>query len=308
MIGRALTLTAIVAVSIGTAPAAEQVARPPITGVSHLAVYAADPAASEDFYRRILGARKAADPEDLKGVRYLFSDNQFVEVLPLPAGQGPSRLAHVAYTTTDAAALRRYLVGHGAKGLTTLSTGATGERWFGTRDPEGNEVRFVQPPAAKAKVTPTAISGRIIHVGYVVRNRTTQDRFYRGLLGFRPYWFGGMKDGATDWISQQAPDGRDWLEYMMIGPGSTVEESRVDGRQLGVLNHLSLGVPNMEAAVTKLIAGNRLSPRHDGPQMGLDGKWQANLYDPDGTRVELMEFQPVTKPCCSPFTADSPTE
>jgi hypothetical protein len=39
--------------------------------------------------------------------------------------------------------------------------------------------------------------------------------------------------------------------------------------------------------------------------MGKDGKWQANLYDPDGTRVELMEFQPVMKPCCSPFTAES---
>jgi hypothetical protein len=40
--------------------------------------------------------------------------------------------------------------------------------------------------------------------------------------------------------------------------------------------------------------------------MGKDGKWQANLYDPDGTRVELMEFEPVMKPCCSPFTAGSP--
>jgi hypothetical protein len=42
--------------------------------------------------------------------------------------------------------------------------------------------------------------------------------------------------------------------------------------------------------------------------MGRDGKWQANLYDPDGTRVELMEFQPVAKPCCSSFTAESPTD
>jgi hypothetical protein len=58
--------------------------------------------------------------------------------------------------------------------------------------------------------------------------------------------------------------------------------------------------------VTTLIDGDRESPRHDGPQMGKDGKWQANLYDPDGTRVELMEFQPVTKPCCSAFTAASP--
>jgi hypothetical protein len=116
-----------------------------------------------------------------------------------------------------------------------------------------------------------------------------------------------MKEGTTDWVSQQVPDGHDWLEYMMVGDGSTTPLSKIDGRELGVLNHFSLGVPNMEAAVTTLIAGDRLSPRHDGPQMGRDGKWQANLYDPDGTRVELMEFQPVTKPCCSAFTADSPT-
>ena len=53
---------------------------------------------------------------------------------------------------------------------------------------------------------------------------------------------------------------------------------------------------------------DRLSQRHDGPKIGKDGKWQANLYDPDGTRVELMEFQPVNKPCCSPFTAESPVK
>jgi hypothetical protein len=31
------------------------------------------------------------------------------------------------------------------------------------------------------------------------------------------------------------------------------------------------------------------------------------MYDPDGTRAELMEFQPAVKPCCSPFLAPSPT-
>jgi hypothetical protein len=111
----------------------------------------------------------------------------------------------------------------------------------------------------------------------------------------------------VDWVSQQVPGGHDWLEYMMVGDRSDSPVSRVDERQLGVLNHFSLGVRNMEEAVTTLIQQDRLSPRHDGPQMGKDGKWQANLYDPDGTRVELMEFQPVTKPCCSPFTAESPT-
>jgi len=42
--------------------------------------------------------------------------------------------------------------------------------------------------------------------------------------------------------------------------------------------------------------------------MGKDGKWQLNVYDPNGTRVELMEFTPKEKPCCSEFTAPHPQE
>jgi catechol 2,3-dioxygenase-like lactoylglutathione lyase family enzyme len=291
-----------------TAPAAHPAAggRPAITGISHLAVYSADPAASDHFYGFILGARKGADPEDPNGVRYYFSPRQFVEILPLPAGQGPSRLAHAAYNTVDAAGLRAWLAAHGGRDLSPVKHGPDGSLWFGTRDPEGNEVQFVQPATRDSTPSPRAISGRIIHIGYLVHGRSAEDRFYRALLGFRPYWYGAMKGGSVDWISQQTPDGHDWLEYMMVGPGSTTPLDHVDARELGVLNHLSLGVPNMEAAVTRLIGEERLSPRHDGPSMGLDGKWQANLYDPDGTRVELMEFQPVTKPCCSGFTATSP--
>jgi catechol 2,3-dioxygenase-like lactoylglutathione lyase family enzyme len=187
-----------------------------------------------------------------------------------------------------------------------VRAGAAGERWFATLDPEGNAVQFVQPAPGSAAVA-SAISGRIIHVGHLVHDRAKQDGFYRRLLGFRPYWYGAFNADKVDWVSQQAPDGRDWLEYMMVGPGSDVPLDKVDANQLGVLNHLSLGVVNMQAAVTKLYAENRLSKRHDGPQMGLDGKWQANFYDPDGTRVELMEYKAVTKPCCSSFTATDPT-
>ena len=279
--------------------------RPAIGGVSHIAVYARDIAASDRFYGFILGGKKAANPENPAGARYYFGPHQFVEVLPAPASQGPSMLAHVAYSTADAAALRTYLHSRGTK-VSDLSGKNDGDRWFSVRDPEGNEVRFVQPGAPIAS-SPSAVSGRIIHVGYLVHIRSAEDAFYRDLLGFRPYWFGAMKGDAVDWVSQQVPDGRDWLEYMMVGPGSTVALGRVDARQLGVLNHVSLAVPNMEAAMTRLYAEERLPERHDGPSMGRDGKWQANLYDPDGTRVELMEYSAVAKPCCSPFTASDPT-
>lgn len=305
MKARIVMLAATALTLLGASAAPEP--RPAITGVSHLAVYASDMGKADQFYTHVLGARKGSDPESATGVRYYLSSRQFVEVLPVKTKQGPSMLAHVAYTTVDARGLRAWLAKRGVAKLGGIQRSAEGELWFTTLDPEGNEVQFVQPASNADAAIPSAISGRIIHVGYAVHDRAKQDSFYRQLLGFRPYWFGAFEPDKVDWVSQQTPDGRDWLEYMMIGPGSDVPVEKVDARQLGVLNHLSLGVANMQAAVTTLYRENRLSPQHDGPQMGLDGKWQANLYDPDGTRVELMEFQPVTKPCCSPFTAESPT-
>ena len=302
---RYLALLSCLAVSAVSAIA--QPNRPAITGISHICVYASDSANTDDFYRRILGATKGTDPQNPNGTRYYFSATQFVEVLPLPAVHGLSRMACVGYSTTDADGLRRYLLAHGVDGVTELGAGSDGSHWFQTKDPEGNEVQFVQTAQAAA-IPPDArpIGARIIHVGYLVHSREAEDHFYREILGFRPYWWGSKQKGDVDWVSQQVPDGHDWLEYMLVGDGSTTPLSKVDQRELGVLDHFSIGVPNMEKAVTILIGEERLSPRHDGPQMGLDGKWQANLYDPDGTRVELMEFQPVVKPCCSSFTADSP--
>jgi len=281
--------------------------RPAITGISHMCVYAHDLAASGNFYAHILGATKAPDPQDPAGARYYFSPTQFIEVLPLPAGHTISRMACVAYTTTDASGLLHYLHARNVAHLSDLRTSTDGGRWFDTQDPEGNTVQFLQPSHAHpVAITTRPISGHIIHMGYLVRNRAVEDHFYRDLLDFRPYWFGAMQPGHLDWISQQVPNGHDWIEYMMVGDGSTTPTDHVNEPQIGVLNHFSLGVPNMEQAVTTLYQQDRLPPRHDGPQMGRDGKWQANLYDPDNTRVELMEFQPVAKPCCSSFTASSP--
>jgi catechol 2,3-dioxygenase-like lactoylglutathione lyase family enzyme len=302
---------AIFAALVAAGSVARAQERPKITGISHMAVYATDPAAAEHFYADELGATKEPDPENPQGTIYRVSEQQFIEVLPLPAEHSISRMDHVAFATSDAAGLHDYLDAHHVRDVAAVKTGSDGSKWFFTRDPEGNRVEFYQAAEHPFHAAANLVSPRIIHVGYLVKDRAAEDRFYRDLLGFRPYWYGAMHPGKVDWISEQVPDGHDWLEYMMTGPGSdTPDANKVDARQLGVLNHFSLGVPNMEKAVTALYVSDaiRFSPRHDGPQMGKDGKWQANLYDPDGTRVELMEFQPVMKPCCSGFTAESPAD
>jgi catechol 2,3-dioxygenase-like lactoylglutathione lyase family enzyme len=284
--------------------------RPKITGVSHLAVYSSDAAATDHYYREVLGAAKLPDPENPQGVRYAFNATQFVEVLPLPPNSGINRLDHTAYNTQNAEELRKYLAAKGWKTPASVTKRSDGSQSFTVLDPEGNKVEFVQPPAdAKAPDAPKAIGHHIIHIGILVHSRAEQDKFYRELLGFRPYWFGGMHDDKIDWVSQQVPDGHDWVEYMLAGGQGTGIPADMTQQTLGVLDHFAIGQKSVEEAFKVLQAGNRLEGRHDAaPKIGKDGKGQLNLYDPDGIRAELMNFHATEKPCCSPFTADDPAE
>lgn len=285
-------------------------ARPKIMSISHLSVFTSDAAAAEHFYVHDMGALKASDPQNAAGTRYYFNAIQFVEVLPLPSGPSSvNRLDHVGYNTTDAEALRKFLGSRQFAVPSGVTKASDGSVYFDVNDPEGNRVQFVEPPKHPLSVPANPLSQHIIHIGYLVHDRGAEDSFYRDLLGFRPYWHGGMKDDALDWISQQLPDGTDWLEYMMVsGPEKTGIPPSMSQHTLGILDHFSVGVKNMEQSVTLLYREDRVSAEHSPFQMGRDGKWQFNLFDPDGIRVELMEFQPAMKPCCSPFLLPSPTE
>ncbi len=300
----ALFVTAAAAAAAGTAPA-----RPKITGISHLSVYTSDATATEHFYTMTVGAEKMPDPENPKGVRYAINATQFVEVLPLPAGEGINRLDHIAFNTESAEGMRKYLAAKKWKTPEHVSRGKDGSRWFDVLDPEGNTVRFVEPPANPPKVdAPSAIGHHIIHVGILVHDRAAEDKFYRDLLDFKPYWWGG-RGGKTEWVSQQVPDAHDWIEYMLSGgPGEGIPAGMTQ-QTLGVLDHFSIGVVSVPDAYKALVDANRLSGRHDqAPKIGADGKYQFNMYDPDGTRVEVMNFHATEKPCCSEFTAEDPAE
>jgi catechol 2,3-dioxygenase-like lactoylglutathione lyase family enzyme len=271
--------------------------RPAITGIAFLRVYASDPAASATFYGNTLGFHGT------KGdglTVYAVNDAQWLEVKPLPSPPPAARMEAVAFTTRNAAALERYLRAHSIAIVQPLKHGT-----FGVHDPEGNLILFVQQgvrPAGVPAPSPNATSRRIIHAGLLVRDRTAEDRFYRDVLGFRPYWHGGRTDDRTDYVSLQVPDGSDWLEYMLnVSPTPTLHD-------YGMVDHFSLGTIHMSDVVADLARNKCEGPNCTKTQMGRDGKVQLNLFDPDLTRVEYMEFQPTNKPCCSDFAGKHPTE
>lgn len=288
---------------VGLAVAAP--ARPPITGIAYVRFYESDMPAAKVFFAERLGLPETDLPGG--GESFAVGMRQRIETVPLPSPAPSSRLAMAGFLTTDVAGMRRYLEAHG---ITVEQHGADEIR---LKDPEGNPIAFVSEKRAAAanretKMLPAGSAGaatsrRIIHTGWGVRSAATEDAFYRTLLGFRPYWHGGMKDdGKVDWSSLQVPEGTDWIEYML--------EFRPDAgqRMLGVLNHVSLGVADIHAADRQLIANGWADASTRKSQIGRDGKWQLNVFDPDQSRVEFMEFKPVQEPCCSPFTGPQPSE
>jgi len=275
--------------------------RPRITGIDHVAFYTTSPDGVKHLYTDILGLPSAAPIEAGETVRYM-SGKQWVGYSSAPDPKDTDRMDHVAFTTDNIGALRRYLVGKGIKpgqikGRPDHSLSLV------VKDPEGHRIEFVErsrddsaPPA------PNAVSHRMIHAGFLVYNQAAEDHFYRDILGFRPYWHGGMKDNETDWVSLQVPDGTDWLEYMLNQP------QHPDLQLTGVMNHISYGVADMKKAQSVLELHGWKEHGDEHAQMGKDGKWQLNVFDPDLVRVELMEFKPAQKPCCSDFTGPHPSE
>lgn len=270
-------------------------ARPAITGIAFVRMYSADMAASDAFYKT-LGYTKVSAGKGLE--RYGVNPAQWLEVEPLPSPSLDTRMPVVAFTTRNVKELERYLVKH------KVAVVEKQEGGFTVHDPEGNLIGFVQQGAVGVALpsSPSASSRRIIHAGFIVRDRAAEDAFYRDLLGFHLYWAGGKTDASTDYVAMQVPDGTDWLEYMLnIKPDA-------DAHLRGVMNHFSLGIAQMSDAVAVLARDGCTSKDCSKTQMGRDGKVQMNLYDPDQTRIEYMEFKPSGTICCSEFKGPHPTE
>jgi catechol 2,3-dioxygenase-like lactoylglutathione lyase family enzyme len=274
---------------------AQQVRRPAITGFSHVTFYTTSPDGAKRFYVDLLGMAPGNRPNTF------IVGRQSVEVLAETPPNPPSLLSNIGFATPDAETMRRYLQARGVKVPASIEKDPDGMAWFEVSDPEGNRIRFEQ---TKRKVVhnPKALSSQMIHVGFRVHDRDAEDKFYREILDFRPYWFGGRTDDRVDWVALQVPEGHQWIEYML-----TAKDAQLSAQALGVLNHFSLGVPDIKQTAKELGARGWTPDARSHTQMGRDGKWQLNVYDPDGTRVEFMEFTPTQTPCCSPFTAPHPS-
>jgi catechol 2,3-dioxygenase-like lactoylglutathione lyase family enzyme len=292
--------------AVAQSTSAKPVTRPAIVGVAHIGLRTDNLEAARKFYTGVLGFQEpfsldkpASEGGGLLLTYFKVNDHQYIEMFPELADPKADRLSHISFETADAEQLRAYLSSHGVKVPENLVPMEDGNRGFDVADPDGHTVEFVQfiPGSLHSRnfgkfLPESRISQRIIHVGVVVNDRAASDHFYQDILGFKEIWHGGMTDKDTDWVDMRVPEGTDWLEYML-------NVHTPDPHELGVMHHFALGTESVKAGYeTAVKRGYKSSER---PQIGRDGKWQFNMYDPNFTRVELMEPKPVETPCCSPM-------
>jgi catechol 2,3-dioxygenase-like lactoylglutathione lyase family enzyme len=310
-------LTVILALIPFLLSAADAPPRPKILGIAHIAFYVSDLAKAREFWTDFLGyqecfnlKRKDAQGNPTNDVRIAFikiNDYQYIELFA-EKPRADMMLNHISFYTENADQMRDYLAAKGVKVPEKVGKGQTGNKNYNITDPDGNIVEIVEymPDSwtgqAKGKFLPaTRISEHIPHVGVLIGSVQAGMDFYHGILGFDEIWRGGGgAEKPLSWINMRVPDGKDYLEWMLHGRTPEPEK-------YGTKNHLALEVPDCEKAVAVLKARPAAKDfRMEDVKTGVNRKRQVNIYDADGSRVELMEPTTIDGKPTPPSTAKPP--
>ncbi|HEY3160171.1 MAG TPA: VOC family protein [Vicinamibacterales bacterium] len=273
--------------------------RPRLTGVAHMALFVSDIDKARGFYHDFLGYQEPYDLKNADGslsmTFFKVNEDQYIEVFP---GLKPEqdRLNHLAFATDDAAAFRTFLAARGVQVPASVSTVRIGNTSFNVKDPEGHTLEFTQyEPSGWTRresgkfLGDQRISTRMLHVGILVGDAPQATQFYGDVLGLKEFWRGNSANSPfVSWINMRLPDSQDYVEYMLYSdlPAPT---------ERGSQHHICLEVPDIDEALARLEANpHRTSyTRPMEVRTGVNRRRQLNLFDPDGTRIELMESRTV---------------
>ena len=274
--------------------AADQIKRPRVLGLAHVALFVGDLPKARAFYEDFLGYQapyvlKRDDGSD-RIVFIKINELQYIELFDESPKQD-GHLNHISVLTDSAERMRLYLASRGIEVPDRVGKGRIGNSNFNIIDPDGHTVEIVQyePDSwtmrERGRFMPeTRISSQMAHAGILVRKLGPAIKFYRDVLGFEEFWRGSSSGTELSWVNMRVPDGSDYLEFMLYSQPP-------DNQQMGVRHHICLFTPDIKKAVA-ILEGRPAFKKYGRAitiNVGKNGKRQANLFDPDGTRIELME-------------------
>ena len=254
---------------------------PAICDFASMAFRVTDLAKARAFYGDALGLAEPFSVSNTIAV-YKINDTQLIELYEeAPAPNDTNfQLKKIAFSTSDAEALRQAFAAKGVSVPPAVSKNALGNTSFSVTDPDGHTIEWVHYEADSltgqtlGRAMPdTRIGGSVHHLGVTIQDPAGSAIFYQTLLGFLP-------SSTADKQASEAPGSTVRIEYGVTHAAPTKDFAVVR-------DHLCLRVADTMQAVASLAARN---PALRIEHHVLDGfTVRANVYDPDGTRIELAD-------------------
>ena len=248
-----------------------------------MAYYVSDLNRSRAYYHDFLGfdeavTLKAADGSDPIAF-FKINDNQYIELFQ-GAPKNYGFIHDIAFQTNGVGRTRIYLVAHGIMVPDAIGKDEAGNRCFEIIDPSGYTVRMIQyePDSLTGRthgkfMPDTRISTHIDHIGVLSKDKGAAANFYATILG-------SENTGENKLLVGNGPD------RFEIG----FERKPPTPARFHIKNHICLSTPDVPKLAAMLEAKPNYKQFRPIETHSLpNGKHVAELYDPDGNRIEIME-------------------
>ncbi len=271
----------------------------PLMGLAHVGIRVSNLESARAFYSGVLGLENAFTTTKDDGsvlVAYMkVNDYQFIELFPGLKSDDIIPMTHIAMWTEDLEKTRKIMLGRGLA-PTEIHQGPRDHNLsFSLRQLPGQKLVFLEfvqytPDSLHMLSKGKALGARRLsthlqHAGIITPDIDAALKFYVGQLGFKETWRRVNPDSqrvSLIHLRMPGPSG-DYVELSNFAGNAELTRTRA-----GSAAHCSLEVPEIKPAYQATLDRGETKDRKE-PRFGLDLRWQFNLFDPDGTRVELMQ-------------------
>lgn len=265
----------------------------PIVGLAQVTLKVSDLGKSRAYYSGVLGFPEAFDLKDASGkitsAYFKVNDEQYIELVPGLKPDDLVRQVRLVIQTSDIEKLHGLYEQRGVN-PGPITKGPDGNPVFRAVAPNGFPVDFLQYAAdskqgqLKGKLlSADRISTHLLHAGTMVKDDPSKD-FLQNKLGFGRR----LPGDRGEYIELPASDRNLETKNPPLDPNNPATLAQYTREVSGAVYHFSLEIGDMHAARELLKKRGGFDDVRLRVAVGNNRHWLLHLFDPDGTRAELM--------------------
>jgi catechol 2,3-dioxygenase-like lactoylglutathione lyase family enzyme len=281
----------------------------PILGIAQVTNKVSNLDKSRAYYSGVLGLAEAFDLKDAAGkitsAYFKVNDDQYIELTPNPPPGELVRQGRIVIQSSDLQKLHDIYQQRGVN-PGPVAKGPDGNPVFRVTAPNGTSVDFLQYVAgsqqsmARGKyLVDSRLSTHLLHAGTMVKDNDTKT-FFTDKLGFGRV----LPGNRGDYIELPASDSNLETKNPPLDPKNPATLDQYTREVYGAVYHFSLEVPDMRVARDLAQKRGGYDDVRVRAAMGRGlHSWLMHLFDPDGTRAEIVQAGTVDLP---PLTVMAP--